>query len=109
MYLAGDNGDTRSIYGILEEKQATCHTLKETEIDDKMDLWEIYCEDGKRIEVAQNRIQMWILALAGLHLRALVTDCTPNVKPQLTSWLRCAKCSCNTNKNIHINKPLQFA
>ena len=76
-----------------------------------MGLGEISCEDGKRMEVAQNRIQMWILALAVLNPVLLPENYVlhSNIKPQLTSWLRCAKCSCNTNKNVNINKPLQFA
>jgi len=39
-----------------------------------MDLGEICCEDGKRIEAAQNRIQMWIFALAVLHLLVLLPE-----------------------------------
>jgi len=40
----------------------------------KMDLGEIYCEDGKLLEAAQNRIQMWILALAVLRLLVLLPE-----------------------------------
>jgi len=40
----------------------------------KMDLGEIYCEDEKRLEAAQNRIQMWILALAVLLLLVLLPE-----------------------------------
>jgi hypothetical protein len=40
----------------------------------KMDLGEISCEDRKRMEVAQNRTQIWILVLAVLNLLVLLPE-----------------------------------
>jgi hypothetical protein len=37
----------------------------------KMDLREIGCEDGRWMELAQDRVQWWALVLAVLNLRVL--------------------------------------
>ena len=39
-----------------------------------MDLMEIYCEDGKWIELAQDRVERWALVLAVLNLCVLLPE-----------------------------------
>jgi hypothetical protein len=39
-----------------------------------MDLREIGCEDGKWIELAQDRVQWWAFVLAVLNLRVLLLE-----------------------------------
>jgi len=39
-----------------------------------MDLMEIYCEDGKWMELAQDHAQLWALALAVLNLCVLLPE-----------------------------------
>jgi hypothetical protein len=40
----------------------------------KMNLMEIYCDDGRWIELAQYRVQWWALVLAVLNLCVLLPE-----------------------------------
>jgi hypothetical protein len=40
----------------------------------RMDLREMGCEDGKLMELAQDRVQWWALVLAVLNLRVLLPE-----------------------------------
>ena len=45
------------------------------ELISKMGLMEIGCEDGRWIELAQDRVQWWALVLAVLNLSVPLPEC----------------------------------
>jgi hypothetical protein len=48
-----------------------CVLPPESQLISKIDLREIDCEDGRWIELAQDRVQWWAFVLAVLNLRVL--------------------------------------
>jgi len=59
-----------------EKKPSQCHSVQDKPhtVINKMDLKEIYCENGKWMELAQDRVELWALVLAVLNRCVLLAE-----------------------------------
>ena len=59
-----------------EIKPSQCHSVhrKSHTVINKMDLEEIHCENGKWMELAEDRVQWWDLVLLVLNRCVLVSE-----------------------------------
>jgi hypothetical protein len=72
-----DRLDTQTACRIVTgnaRRAITCRGNTKTMADSKMGLREIGCEDGRWIELAQDRVQWWAFVLAVLNLCVLLPE-----------------------------------